>query len=79
MATPKQFLVFNIEVCFDIDKDLAHNIQSTLDDCRGLAAARVVGTRILNSEKEYDDWYKSPERIQEVEIPVATTMKIDWD
>ena len=73
-----KYLVMKMEVCWGMDDTDLHNvIQSALDDLRGSGAARAVGYEILDNDEEYDAWYKSNNRIQEVPIPVTTM--VHWD
>lgn len=73
-----KYLVMKLEVCWGLEDTDFHNaIQSALDDLRGQGAARAVGYEILDNDEEYEEWYNSNRRIQEIPIPVTTM--VSWD
>ena len=76
---PQRFLVITIEACAEINPDLGEFIQATLDGARSMGSARAVGYRILDNEFEYEKWYNSPNRIQEVEVPEVKITKFEFD
>lgn len=82
---PVRHVILTIEAAIPIDKDLGQSIQACLDDVRGQSAARVVDTKILGNQAEYDAWYSSPDRKQEIEVPtiyiqqISETVTIGWD
>lgn len=75
----RRYVVLTIEAAIEIDQNLGNNIQSALDSIRETGAARAVNFTILNGEEAYQDWYKDPARIQEVEVPEVTITRFEWD
>lgn len=73
----KQFLVMTFEAAFEIGPHTGSEISNTLDALRSEGAGRATGSRILESEEEYEKWYSSTDRINEVEIPVPQIVQFD--
>jgi hypothetical protein len=70
--------VLTVEVALEINEDLQSAIKDTLEACRGLAAARVVSSYVLDDEFAYGVWYSKPS-LSEIEIPEVTITKIEFD
>ena len=75
-----KYLVMTFEVAFGLDgEDIGQAIQEVADALRSQGAGRAVHADILPNDKEYEAWYNSSRRIQEVEIPIASTITVSWD
>ena len=72
-------LVVTYEAAYPIEEtpDLQSALQASLDSLRGEASARAISYEILENDEEYEEWYKSLERIQEVVVPSPTTITFD--
>lgn len=75
MAT--KYIVLTFEAAFEVDAHTGEAIQNTLESLRAEGAGRAVGSRILESEEEYEKWYVSLDRISEVEVPMPQIVRFD--
>lgn len=72
-----RYIVISLEAAFEIDNEVGESIRYTLEQLRGLAAARAVNFQILETDAEYEEWYNSPRIISSVDVPVPQTITFD--
>lgn len=73
-----KYLVVTFEAAWPIESTDIHDaLESALSGLRSEGAARAVKYDVLASDEEYEHWYASNDRINEVEILSPTVISFD--
>lgn len=82
MSMPRHVIV-TIEAEFPLGEDvqvhdLADRVREVVSATRMYGAGRATAVRFLDSEDEYDKWYRAPS-VGEFAIPVVTHQEVVFD
>lgn len=73
-----KYLMVTFEAAWPIESTDIHDaLESALSDLRAQGAARAVKYEVLIDDADYERWYASNDRINEVEIPSPTVIAFD--
>lgn len=75
MPTPK-YIIVTYQAAYEIHGSVGEDIKSTIEDLRGLAAARAIKYELMETDEEYQNWYTT-HGITEIEIPYPQVISID--